>query len=286
MAWVSIQTLRRHHPDIKVSVWTDRATSRCLKSPSWRSFRECEIRVCDPEGETSMIRSRWIKTHLIQLMSTDFLFLDCDTLVLRSLQELLTLDADFAAAVDGNEPPRPLVERPLLCEFYEALGWPVGEIASYNSGVWLARSSRAVERLGEIWPRLWVEGIAKNPMDQPSFWSALFQAGIDVFALDPKWNALVVHNPKRMRGAHVAHFWRSLAVGGTLLEELVRSAERTGRVNWHAIDRATRIGSPWRRDADPWQYVKSGHYCRAAWRKLSRLVGYDSGRRLLTQGRM
>ncbi len=269
MAWLSIQSLRRHHPDASVWIWTDLQSADTLIKYGWRQFGDCNVCVVDANGESPMMRSRWIKCRVMQKMDRDFIFLDCDTLVLGDLSALIELDSEFAAAMDSNKPVQPLVRETGLRDYFAKMSWPIGDVPDLNSGVWLARRSERVKKMGEQWPKLWAIGIESGGVqDQPSFWAALYSADIRITVLDPIWNALVIHKPYLLRRAKIAHFWRSTSMGGTILEDLVKSAHQYGKVNWPMLDHAVRIGSPWKVDAEPWQYLRSRHYFRAVKAKL------------------
>ncbi|WP_149499023.1 hypothetical protein [Roseiconus lacunae] len=219
-----------------------------------------------------MHKSREIKTSLIKRLTRPFLFLDIDTLVLRDLSLLVGLPGEFLIAPDSNQRKRRIRDKPELEEWFRLRGWPVADMVAVNSGVWIARKADSVDRLGELWPKLWREGITDNPMDQPSLWTAVVQSNVDLNLIPDRYNALVLRDPKLMRTAHVAHFIRSLALGGSLLDDAVESYRATGVYPRQLIQAAIRRSDPWRQNAEPWMYWKSGHFTKAAIEKGRRML--------------
>lgn len=270
MTWISIQTLKRHHPDWPVFIYADPITLGHLRAGT--RFANCNFVACDPPNSSSLIQSRWIKTRLISWLSEETLYLDSDTLVLQCLDGIKSFRGDFLAVIDWNDPPTPLRNKKSHRDFYERMNWPIGEALSFNSGVWVARPCDSLRRLGELWPKLWEEGLKETPKDQPSLWSSIHQSGVNATPIPNCWNASVMYRPKLMKKAKIAHFWRSASAKDSLLDELVEETLSSGALNWNSLDRASKLGLPWRSNAAPWQYARSGHWNRAVMAKLSILL--------------
>ena len=49
-----------------------------------------------------MYRSRWIKTSVRQLVKGDFMFVDCDTVVCKSLSDIDTFDCEVGAVLESH----------------------------------------------------------------------------------------------------------------------------------------------------------------------------------------
>lgn len=275
MTWISIETLRKLHPDCFVTVFCDHLSRDAIDNDP--RFNLCKIIGVETPPASDMIKSRWVKTQVMSQLNVDTIFLDCDTLLLRPLDKLVAFDGDLLVVAERNIRPSANSKSSKTREFCERMGWPCGDLPVVNSGVWLFRPTIATARLAELWHRRWKQGYAVNATDQPSLHSAIHESGVVPRFVPNCWNALVMHRPRLMRSAHVAHFWRSTAIGGSILEEMVEDCAQTGQLPWKKFEIARASGSPWRTNAESWMYARSGHYFKAVKAKIERCIKLPSG---------
>ena len=126
--------------DLKLVALLDEVAGDLLSAdlaPIERTFDQCVI---VESRETDPVRSsRFLKTSMRKRIDGDFLFLDCDTLVRGPIDELFTVKAPFAAALQNNTAPSDRFFPRHVVPLYSELGWSSQKPLYYNSGVMLMR---------------------------------------------------------------------------------------------------------------------------------------------------
>ena len=276
MAYLSASSLKRVHPDARTVLVTDEATAGSLAA-HWEKLHECfdELRPVSVPGGTPMFRSRTIKTTLRQMISGDYIFLDADTLVIRSLDPLWTNPADLAMALEQNstldDQRPPYYTRGV----YETMSWPFPPAAYVNSGVMLVRDTPRVHKLFATWHALWREQIGKSDRteDQESLAHALQSLGIMPTLLSRDDNLLILVHPRITRSVRIVHF-QATAVWSPdsfVFTHLLRQVAANQPIDWGVLDRCLREEHPWVA-VEPWLLMRSGHKFRAFWLKLLGLL--------------
>ena len=191
---MSLHTLRKHNPDIPAYVVTDGNTRDILAGNRMDSLaRYAEILTFDVPSEFNSARlsSRYLKTSLRHLVSGDFIFMDCDTLVCRPFSVRDHLSAPIGMVADLNA-PLPLSD-PETLEKCRKAGFPDLQGAPYfNSGVIFVKDTPLAFRFYETWHQLWRESVQRGcPYDQPSLCEANKRLGFPIQALSGAWNCQI-----------------------------------------------------------------------------------------------
>ena len=140
-ALISIWSARYHNPDAHIVLLVDDKTNDLLVGKRAEVLEYVTEKVVIPfedANATMMYRSRWIKTQVRQLVKGDFMFVDCDTVVNKSLEEIDGVEAEAAAVPESNLPIADF--HPSLYESMEEnakkIGWNIaGEEYYYSSGL-------------------------------------------------------------------------------------------------------------------------------------------------------
>ena len=109
-----------------------------------------------------MQKSRYIKTNLRTFIIGDFLYIDSDTVIVDSLDEIDKCPHDLAAVYDSNR-PFPISKTGATSDSYinsyiRRLGWPsVIGYPNYNGGVIFSRDTQTSHRFYKRWFELWTE---------------------------------------------------------------------------------------------------------------------------------
>ena len=137
MLLLSLFSLRLYHPlgDAEVVVVMDRDTQQRLIDIKADILDEVTPIVPDiPQGYSTMQRSRFLKTSLRAFITGDFLYLDTDTIICRSLCEVDSFDGDFCAVLDNHKGNTP--EKQIDALSNELKRWKkLKGTTAYNSGV-------------------------------------------------------------------------------------------------------------------------------------------------------
>ena len=100
--YVSIYTLRKYHPDAYVVLVVDDVTNATLKDKRDYIMNVVteKVVVIPPKEYTKVERSRYLKTTLRNQIDGDYLFIDSDTVITASLDEIDTFEDDVCCVID------------------------------------------------------------------------------------------------------------------------------------------------------------------------------------------
>lgn len=212
-ALISIWSARYHNPDAHIVLLVDDKTNELLVGKRAEVLVYITEKVVIPfedSSATMMYRSRWIKTQVRQMVKGDLLFIDCDTIVNKSLEEIDEVKAETAAVPESNLPIADF--HPSLYESMEEnakkIGWnKVGEEYYYSSGVIYVKDIPTAHKMFQLWHQYWIDGgkIGIN-IDQPSLAKANIECGRLIQPIENKWNCIMFTYPRWAKDALVLHF--------------------------------------------------------------------------------
>lgn len=212
-ALISIWSARYHNPDAHIVLLVDDKTNELLVGKRAEVLEYVTEKVVIPfedANATMMYRSRWIKTQVRQLVKGDLLFIDCDTIVNKSLEEIDEVKAEVAAVPESNLPIadfHPSLYQSMV-ENAKKIGWDMpGEEYYYSSGVIYVKDTPMAHKMFQFWHQYWIQGgqIGIN-IDQPSLAKANIDCGHLIDRIDNKWNCIMFTYPRRANEANILHF--------------------------------------------------------------------------------
>lgn len=212
-ALISIWSARYHNPDAHIILLVDDKTNGLLvekRAEVLEYITEKVVISFADANATMMYRSRWIKTQVRQFLKGDLLFIDCDTIINHSLDELDTVKCEVGAVCESNLPIdqfcMPLYQP--MCENAQKMGWnPEGEQYYFSSGVIYAKDTPATHQLFALWHQYWQEGLEKGiNIDQPSLAKANIECEHIIQRIDDKWNCIMFTYPRWAKEAYILHF--------------------------------------------------------------------------------
>lgn len=213
-ALISIWSARYHNPDAHIVLLVDDKTNQLLVGKRAELLEYITEKVVIPFEDTNatmMYRSRWIKTSVRQLIEGDLLFVDCDTIVNKSLEEIDACHFDVAMVLDEHTTIPDYIEESKLYvqSFTLKLGYDVlNENEYFNSGVMYAKDTEQVHKLWELWHQYWLHGEKEGVgIDQPALGKANIECNHIINQLDRVWNTLVYMNPVFIADGKILHFW-------------------------------------------------------------------------------
>ncbi|TVP75355.1 MAG: hypothetical protein EA353_14075 [Puniceicoccaceae bacterium] len=195
------------------------------------------VPVQTPDG-SSAYQSRWIKTQLVKWLDGTSLYMDSDTLVVRSLNWDELSSFSFATVLNrlSNQDLEEIPCRIDDIDLFDAAGWewdPKLDGFYRNSGVMYIRPDQKVHEIFSAWHQKWLEfvGLTGRYLDQPALNVSLLEHGWDE-QMGDEWNAPVRVLPASARGALIYHYYSSVgmsAVGSfTLFGKLVQMMQEGG----------------------------------------------------------
>ena len=211
-AYVSMCSLKYHMPHAQIVMLTDDLTDATFKGVRKEETKYAdEIVVVElPKELNAQRRSRILKTTARKHVKGDFLFVDCDTIVAKPLDEICAVQADIAIvsdlhAEDFKDNPYYLGNVSLCKRFTD---FPIEtEAHFYNTGVIFVKDTDKAHEFYEEWNRLlcagWDNGIE---MDQPSFAYTNYRMGYIAQTLDGVWNCQLCYGFRYLKDAKIVHY--------------------------------------------------------------------------------
>ena len=214
--WVSIFSLRRHHPEATVKVLVDMETKEYLsRFPQLTSMIDETVVVQTPAGYNEKQRSRQIKTTIRNVLKGDYIFIDTDTVICKPLDGIVEDIAEMkdfrgiAAVREGHAtmkdtlfPPTGTVKRIFDIDISQS---PL----MTNSGVMFVADIPFTHEFYKRWNENWKRSCFEkgNSQDQPSLYATDCQYGYVIRELSGIYNAQVAMSLKYYADAVILHWW-------------------------------------------------------------------------------
>lgn len=211
-ALLSVFTARFYNPDAEIVLITDDLTDTVItgkRAELLKYFSEKIVVKLDPDL-SMMQRSRWLKTSLRNLIKGDFLFIDSDTLITGSLQEIDKCEYNIAAVPESHLPVNKfnkyIFEK--VDELSKKIGWNLNQEKYYfSSGVIYVKDFPENYEFYNKWFTYWFKGLSLGiSIDQPSFAKANIKSGHPVKELDGIWNCVMYTHVEFAYSAKILHF--------------------------------------------------------------------------------
>lgn len=155
---ISLYSLREHNPDAEVILVVDGMTSETLVDNRTKVFDYVSkvITVNTPKDYCQAMCSRYLKTSLRNIIDGDYLFIDTDTVICESLEEIDNCPYEIGAVYDnhhGEILDHQLYSLPEGHEWNSLRG-----TVHYNSGVFYVKDTLNTHFFYREWFRYWKEG--------------------------------------------------------------------------------------------------------------------------------
>lgn len=211
--WVSLFSLHYFNKEVTVKVLSDKPTAERIKAnPELLAMIDELYPVDVPEEYPAKERSRFIKTNIRNLIDGDFLFIDTDTVICASLEEIDVLPIKNIGMVPELHGP-----------FKDHLTYPFtvkdtnrifGIDASdspywFNSGCMLVRDNAFTHVFFEKWQANWKYSAFQknNSSDQRALLKTDHDYGYIIECIPDVYNAQIAMSIKWFYEAKIIHFW-------------------------------------------------------------------------------
>lgn len=187
---MSVYSLLKYNSKAEITVITDKNTVN-----SFIGWRSCiknmvnQIKVVNiPEKYNQMQCSRFLKTNLRKFIKGDYLYIDTDTIICDSLQDIDFLNADIALVADCNGNLN--LEEESVIEKCNKAGFDNMKGQNYfNSGVMFVRDTPVSHYLYDEWFKQWEYSVSRGVnFDQPSMNYANILSNNPIKELSGEWN--------------------------------------------------------------------------------------------------
>ena len=210
-AYISMFSVKYHNPDSHIILLTDNYTRDTFVGIRKEETKYADEIIVVDFSETKydkQKRSRLLKTCVRNKVDGDFLFVDCDTIIVKPIDEIDNYAYPIAACRDSHSDFQKNPYRKICLMHGKKLGWPIEKEQEYfNSGVILVKDCLETHRFYDRWNENLLKGHKKNiTMDQPSFAKTNYEAGHPISVLPDVWNCELKHGMKYLRDAKIVHY--------------------------------------------------------------------------------
>lgn len=226
MIQISISSLMKHMPDSDIVIVTDFKTKRFIEETQddILTHKDVSFVAVDlPHDMGATEASRFLKTSLRSILSGDFIFIDCDTVICEDLSSI-QINKSIAMVLDNHallskqgDAASILKERArnrgidiIKCEKY------------YNSGVMFVKDDAVAHNFFNMWHNEW-KRTKKDNMYQDQFSLNAVNLKLDVIEeLNGCWNCQVLSHPfviQYIANAKIIHYFNAQNDGYYLLND-------------------------------------------------------------------
>lgn len=210
-ALMAIWSARYWNPNAHIALMTDDQTNGLLVGKRAELLNYISEKVVVPfeNSESMMYRSRFIKTQVREFIKGDFLFIDCDTIVCKSLADIDNWNIEIGAVYESHL---------LISEFcddlyksaYDAnikLGTDLSKEKEYfSSGIMLVKDVPKAHKLYTLWHQYWLESASLGlSIDQPALCKANISENHIITKIPDSYNTILFTKCDFTRQAHILH---------------------------------------------------------------------------------
>lgn len=213
-ALMAIYSARHWNPKAWIVLLTDNETSDLIHNADanrgeiLKYISEEIVSHFDPD-KNMIYRSRWIKTQVRELVKGNFLFVDCDTICCRPLNDVDLFDCNIGAVFESHLPVKDFNEQ-MKAEIEEKarlVGWSLqNEDYYFSSGVIYAKDIEIVHKLYQSWHETWRMGVERGVnIDQPTLAKANIDCEHIIQLIPDSYNCILFTEPQHTKEAHILH---------------------------------------------------------------------------------
>ena len=211
-ALISIWSARYHNPGAYIILLVDDLTNILLVDNRAEILQYISEKIVIPFNDsqaTMMYRSRFIKTQVRHLVKGDFLFIDCDTIITQSLDNIDEFDCEIGAILESHLKVNQFCNA-LYHSTKDALSLVGVDIDNeqyyFSSGVLYVRDTERTRKLYQLWHQYWLEGNQKGlKIDQPALAKANKTNGYVIKQIPDTYNCILFTQPPFLRSSFILH---------------------------------------------------------------------------------
>lgn len=211
-ALMSVWSARYWNQDAHIVLIVDDKTDALLTGKRGEILKYISEKIVvpfDDDALTPMYRSRWIKTQVRQMIDGDFLFVDCDTICQRPLNDIDTFECEIGAVLESHLKVSEYCDSlySTAKKANETIGVNIDDERLYfSSGVLLVRDTESTHQLYKLWHQYWKEGNDSGlKIDQPALAKANRDTGHIIRQIPDTYNCILFTRPIFVREAYILH---------------------------------------------------------------------------------
>lgn len=238
-ALMSVWSARHWNPDAHIVLIVDDLTDKLFVGKRAEILDYISEKIVVPFDDASlsmMYRSRFIKTSVRQLIDGDFLFIDCDTIICKSLAGIDDFGVEVGAVLESHL---------LVKDYCNALKKKTVEACSqlgvdldveekyFSSGVLYVKDMPQTHHFYETWHHYWLESqTAGVPFDQPSLAKTNRDCGHIIECIPDTYNCILFTMNNFTELAHILHIAAYRNSSFLFTEKVFELLEKQGLTLW------------------------------------------------------
>jgi hypothetical protein len=209
---------KKNSPDSKITLLVDDQTRICIEQiPTKKQILNLVdefISVPRPQNFTGMETSRYLKTKMREFVKGNFLYIDSDTIICESLNEIENTPFDLGAILDQHmnlsQSTHAIVSKDHIKEVSH-----LDELVNYekyfNGGVLWVRDVESNHKFFKDWHNNWLQSRSKGiRTDMPALALANYQNNFAIQELDGIWNCQIWFGANYLSKAKIIHYFTSI----------------------------------------------------------------------------
>ena len=208
---ISVMSVRHYMPDAYTVLVCDTETKNSLnddiRNDITNFFSEIiSISFDDKIGNTR--RSRILKVSLRKIITGDFLYIDCDTLITQQLCDIDNLSYPIAAVLDGHCLFKSHPMREFFLKQNRRLDYAHDRIIKYfNGGVMYVKDVEETHLFYKLWHENYLTSSEKGMyMDEPALSKTNVELGNVIQEIDGSWNCQIRFGALFLASNKILHF--------------------------------------------------------------------------------
>ena len=207
---ISVMSARYQMPQAQIYLVCDDQTNDSLRGirEEIKQFITKLIVIPFDNNVEKLRRSRILKVTLRKIISGDFLYIDCDTLITYSLDEIDNFSFSLAAVLDGHC----IFKKHPMFDFFvkqnKHLDYPIDKIVKYfNGGVMYVKDNIETHTFYEAWHTNYLISCSKGSfIDEPSLSKTNIEHGYLIHEIDGSWNCQIRFGALYLSVNKILHF--------------------------------------------------------------------------------
>lgn len=237
-ALIAVWSARYHNPDVHIVLLTDNLTDGLLtgKRGEVLNYISEKIVISFDNDKNMHYRSRWLKTKVREFVRGNILFVDCDTICCRSIEEIDEFTCEVGAVGDNNT----LFKEDLYKDDTVRMVSPLCDISNedyyYSSGVIYCKDTKKAYELFALWHQFWLEGVTQFGIkfDQPSLAKANIELNHLITPIDGVYNCVLYTQNVFLQQAAILHVSKFPQTSYLFKPKVIRILREQGIVTWLA----------------------------------------------------
>lgn len=209
--WASVFSLRLFHPEATVKVLADAPTvQRIHARPALDRMITDVMSVPVPEEMSAFARSRVIKTTIRNVIDGAYLYIDTDTIITHSLEEIDAVGYDIAAVPDAHQPFRlDYYRASKIARLKDSFNLDISDAEYFfNGGVLYVADNELTRRFYQRWYENWRSYLIDyvRRADQPPLVKTDKEFGYVIRPLADVFNCQLSLSVRFLHDAYIVHF--------------------------------------------------------------------------------